>query len=228
MASSPSKRGLHMLSTLTAPVVTKDVLREAVTRSGSDYVIDLSRMGVERVRALDNLPLLRSLNLSFNDITEIEGLEPLTDLRELKLYGNKIGRLRGLGANKKIEKLMLQVWDLAGNVRTFPSSTSGLPTLQDNQVEIVEGLGDAKFCTLMRLDGNRIRELGGGLDKCLSLADLDLSRNALTTVKVGGHCCVAAAASVHGRVSSVYCLGLARQGSPHASPFPQLDQRGRG
>ena len=98
-----SPRRLHTLNTATAPVVTKDVLREAVAKSGSEYIIDLSRMGVESVRALDTLPLLRSLNLSFNSLTDIEGLEPLVDLRELKLYGNKISRLRGLNSNKKLE-----------------------------------------------------------------------------------------------------------------------------
>lgn len=101
---------LHTLHNATAPVVTKDVVREAVARSGSEYVIDLSRMGVERVRALDELPLLRSLNLAFNSLTEIEGLESLADLRELKLYGNRIARLRGLNSNKKLERLFVREW----------------------------------------------------------------------------------------------------------------------
>ena len=157
-----SPRKTHILSSATAPIVTKDVIREAVAKSGSEYVIDLSRLGVERVRALDSVPLLRSLNLSFNKLTDIEGLEPLTDLRELKLFGNALTKIRGLNSNKKLEKIFIQ----------------------DNSIEVIEGLSDAKFCTLMRLDGNKLRELGGGLDKCLSLADLDVSRNALTSTKV--------------------------------------------
>ena len=157
-----SPRRLHTLNTATAPIVNKDVLREAVAKSGSEYIIDLSRMGVEHVRALDTLPLLRSINLSFNNLTDIEGFDALLDLRELKLYGNRITRVRGLNWNKKLEKLFLQ----------------------DNLIEVVEGLTDAKFCTLLRLDGNRIRDIGGGLDKCLSLSDLDLSRNALASAKV--------------------------------------------
>jgi hypothetical protein len=151
------------LRTGLAPVVTKTVLQQAIEGTGSEYVVDLSAMGVERIKALDTAPLLRSLNLSFNKIAEIHGLESLLDLRELRLYGNRIARITGLSYNKKLERLLLQ----------------------DNAIEVLEGLTDAKFCTLLRLDGNRIRELGGGLDKCLSLAELDISRNALSSSKVG-------------------------------------------
>ena len=67
--------------------MTADAVRAMLAEdNSSDYALDAHCRGIERIAGLDHRQCmqLRSVDLSFNRIAEIEGLDGLAQLRELK------------------------------------------------------------------------------------------------------------------------------------------------
>jgi len=72
--------------------------------------LDLTYNQIEEIEGLDNLANLQTLGLNGNNIKEIQGLSNLTSLQELWLDDNQITKIQGLDNLTSIQKL-----DLFGN-----------------------------------------------------------------------------------------------------------------
>lgn len=58
--------------------------------------LNLSRNNISQIQGLEKLNELSKLNLDSNNISKIEGLEKLSKLYSLNLFGNKISKIEGL------------------------------------------------------------------------------------------------------------------------------------
>ena len=189
--------------------VTRALLRDATgcENLASATVAALHNADVAAIEPgdLDATPNLVSLDLSFNQLVDIDGaaLAPLTNLCALILYNNRIASLKGV-ARLGQSLLTLQCQH---NVLT---SLAGVEHLRKLTSLNVSGnpLGDCKLvgrCTsLVRLDVSRcglrklegfatlhaLEELNAGgnalteissIAKCAKLQELDVSYNALTS-----------------------------------------------
>ena len=189
--------------------VTRVLLRDATgcENLASATVADLHNADVAAIEPgdLDATPNLVSLDLSFNQLVDIDGaaLAPLTNLRALILYNNRIASLKGVARLGQ----SLQTLQCQSNVLT---SLAGVEHLRKLTSLNVSGnpLGDCKLvgrCTsLVRLDVSRcglrklegfatlhaLEELNAGgnalteissIAKCAKLQELDVSYNHLTS-----------------------------------------------
>ena len=189
--------------------VTRVLLRDATgcENLASATVADLHNADVAAIEPgdLDPTPNLVSLDLSFNQLVDIDGaaLAPLTNLRALILYNNRIASLKGVARLGQ----SLQTLQCQGNALT---SLAGVEHLRKLTSLNVSGnpLGDCKLvgrCTsLTRLDVSRcglrklegfatlhaLEELNAGgnalteissIAKCAKLQELDVSYNHLTS-----------------------------------------------
>ncbi len=111
--------------------------------------------------ALSTVPSLRSVDLSFNELTRLDGeaLACLPDLRLLAVANNRLEAVAGLDRCKKLETLLIQ----------------------NNCLAQLGGLHEARFLRGLRADGNALTALDGALSKAFSLVDLDVSRNLLVS-----------------------------------------------
>nr|XP_006823794.1 PREDICTED: centriolin-like [Saccoglossus kowalevskii] len=91
-------------------------------------VLSLSCNIIEKIEKLDKLTKLRELNLSFNCITKIEGLENLVHLQVLNLTGNQIEHIPTWLAKKLKE---LQTFRIAKNKLATLQEISRLRPLKD-------------------------------------------------------------------------------------------------
>lgn len=104
---------------------------------------------------------LRSLDLSSNNIREIEGLEGMKQLRELRLYGCQISRIQNLDACPSLAALHLE----------------------DNHIASIEGLDSLRGLEYLNLDSNRIQSVSRGLARLTKLKELHLSSNRIASVE---------------------------------------------
>ena len=189
--------------------VTRALLRDATgcENLASATVADLHNADVAAIEPgdLDATPNLVSLDLSFNQLVDIDGaaLAPLTNLRALILYNNRIASLKGVARlGQSLQTLQCQSNSL--------TSLAGVEHLRKLTSLNVTGnpLGDCKLvgrCTsLVRLDVSRcglrklegfatlhaLEELNAGgnalteissIAKCAKLQELDVSYNHLTS-----------------------------------------------
>eukprot|EP00930_Biecheleria_cincta_P082775 TRINITY_DN7242_c0_g2_i2.p1 TRINITY_DN7242_c0_g2~~TRINITY_DN7242_c0_g2_i2.p1 ORF type:complete len:711 (-),score=136.84 TRINITY_DN7242_c0_g2_i2:66-1892(-) len=112
---------------------------------------------VQKIEGLENYAAnLRSLDLSSNNIREMENLGGMAKLRELKLHSCQISRIQGLHQCPSLVSLHLE----------------------DNFISVIEGL--EKLCSLeaLFLERNRIHKIGQGLRR-VKLRELRLGYNQL-------------------------------------------------
>ena len=194
-----------------------------VNGESSEYVLAVHNRQVAKVdvRAWDALPStkskgkqqgvpkLRSLDLSFNSISEFDlrVLEPLKELRELKVYANRLTTEGlddgGLGRLTKLERLelhanhlteppmgltaltKLRVLRLERNKITRVTNMSKCTalaelTLDGNELTVLNGLNACQSLMLLSASDNDIEKVpGNALKTCGKLRELVLSRNAL-------------------------------------------------
>lgn len=131
------------------------------TESGKIVDLNFHFKFIEQIDALTYYAAnLRSLDMSSNNIRQIEGLQGMSKLKELKLYGCQITRIQGLEQCVSLAALHLE----------------------DNQITAVEGLDQLRLLEYLNLDKNRIQKLGRGLGRLTKLRELHCSQNHLRTL----------------------------------------------
>jgi len=146
-----------------AATIDKELIRTSTDGTEAGKVIDLNFhfKFVHQISGLEPYaPHLRTLDLSYNNLRQIEGLEGMSRLRELKLYGCQISRISGLDPCAGLMSLHLD----------------------DNCITTVEGLDALKCLEYLNMESNRIQRLGRGIQKLHKLKELHISRNRLATL----------------------------------------------
>jgi len=143
--------------------IDSDLVRTATesTEAGKITELNFCFKFVQRISGLDTYAAhLRSLDLSSNNIRQIEGLEGMSKLRELKLCACQITRIQSLE----------------------PCMTLSALHLDDNRIGCIEGLDNLRALEYLNLDSNRISRIGNGLARLAKLKELHLSYNELTSL----------------------------------------------
>lgn len=116
---------------------------------------------IGKIEGLDEFAAnLRNLDLSSNNIREIEGLEGMSKLKELKLHSCQITRIQGLKVCPALAALHLE----------------------DNHITTIDGLDTLKFLEYLALSKNMIQKLGRSLSKLAKLRELHLAHNQLQSL----------------------------------------------
>eukprot|EP00906_Rhabdomonas_costata_P038870 RCo055038 len=124
------------------------------------------------------LAIVKSLDLSHNELKQIQGLQPFSSLTTLDLQHNKLVHLQGL-------PLSLQRLTVSHNQLTSLEGLMALPFLQeldaeDNKLSSLQGL--PRTLRVLRVARNRLSTCGG-LEPLLHLEVLDLQANYLPAVQ---------------------------------------------
>mmetsp|Transcript_43871 Transcript_43871/g.82327 ORF Transcript_43871/g.82327 Transcript_43871/m.82327 type:complete len:738 (-) Transcript_43871:57-2270(-) len=138
---------------------------------------------VKQITGLEQCaPHLRSLDLSTNNIRQIEGLAGMNKLRELKLFSCQILRIQNLEQCVSLSALHLE----------------------DNQISALEGLDALRSLEYLNLDRNRVQRIGRGVCKLSKLRELHLSMNQLSSLEgVAGLSCLEMLSVGQNRISQV-------------------------
>ena len=151
------------------PRLSAEAVAEGFARSGTQYVLELSNLGLESVASTLEALLpagVRSLNLSHNRLPAFAGLPHGSELRELKLACNELSCV-AVGAAARLERLLLSYNCLAGLQDAFPAGGEPLRALrvlhlEGNFLTSCEALGAAcPGLTELDLSSNRLRSLAG-------------------------------------------------------------------
>ena len=164
--------------------------------------LDLNRKGIKsfKIGDFNGLTSLTSLNLSFNDITDISTLEDLTSLTSLNLWFNELSDISALEKLTALTSLNLSEnyisdisaledlssltsLDLRNNSISDISALEDLSSLtslslSNNSISDISTLDALTSLTRLTLDGNSIIDISA-LEDLTSLTDLDLSRNSI-------------------------------------------------
>jgi hypothetical protein len=178
---------LASLASLTIRYTDEGGVEQNITRHADENMhIDFSDMqicGNIVITECKNAENILSLDLSYNEITEIVGLglDHLTNLQILWLDNNKITDIKGLDHLTNLQQL-----DLIGNQITEIKGLDHLTNLQIlflgyNQITEIKGLGHLTNLQILFLGYNQITEIKG-LDHLPNLQELWLDGNKITTV----------------------------------------------
>jgi Leucine-rich repeat (LRR) protein len=165
-------------------VIDRDLVRTcAETEAGRVLSLNFHFKYLREISGLEQYATnLHSLDLSYNNIREVEGLRGMGKLRELKLYGCQIGRIAGLEPCTYLVSLHLD----------------------DNCISNIEGLDATRVLEYLNLDGNKIMHLGKGLSRLSKLKELRISRNGLTSLEgLAGLCSLEVLDASHNRIQNV-------------------------
>lgn len=153
---------------------------------------------------MDDLQLLRSLDLSFNKLKHIRNIGHLKELQDLYFVQNKISKIEGLDGLQKIKILELaanrireienletltglqQLW-LAQNKISELKNLDALKNLrilsiQSNRLTRIEGLSSLSSLEELYIADNALEEISG-LDQNTALRVIDISRNKISTLQ---------------------------------------------
>jgi len=147
-----------------AATIDRDLIRACTESTDAGKILDLNFHGkfVHQVTGLEPYAAnLRSLDLSYNNLRQVEGLKGMCRLRELKLYGCQISRISGLEPCVSLVSLHLD----------------------DNCINAVEGLDALKLLEYLNLDNNKIQRLGKGIMRLTKLRELHVARNRLVSLE---------------------------------------------
>ncbi len=112
-------------------------------------------------KGLDDLFFLESLWLNENRITKIDGLTNCKSLKHLYLSNNEITKLEGLDNLTELEVF----W------------------ICENQVRILENLDGLQSLRQFWVAGNQLETIKNGLDKLVSLTELNVAGNKICSFK---------------------------------------------
>jgi len=122
--------------------------------------LDLSYNQITKIEVPEKFEKLEDIYLNHNRIVEISGLENLKDIRVLTLNNNYIQEIKGLDNLKNLEAL----------------------NLSDNDINQIGGLEKLKSLVSLEINKNRIKRLQG-LDCCLNLTGLYLRNNLIESLE---------------------------------------------
>lgn len=187
--------------------VVGDALVSATSSTGCDCVapfnleklesislnnLQLKEIPAELFKAFDILPSLKSIDLSNNEITQMQigFMKKLKTLEALNLSGNKINSL-GIGSFQQMENL--RVLDLSNNrlsklpIGAFQTLNLDSLDLSGNQISTVDKTSFQNLSTIsLNLAGNNLSVLPAELFVSLEkLINLDLSGNLISVLPNG-------------------------------------------
>jgi internalin A len=144
--------------------------------------LDLSHNQISEINGLNELTQLQYLDLSHNQISEINGLSKLTQLLHLDLTNNRLSEIQSLNALMKIQYL-----DLSHNQISEIKNLNELTQLRSlnlssNRINVVEGLNELIRLENLDVFDNQIREIKN-LDGLTQLVSLSLSDNQITNIE---------------------------------------------
>ncbi|KIL85655.1 adenylate cyclase [Fusarium avenaceum] len=194
----------------------KNVVRVCLRQNSIEHIDGLSGLAatledldlydnlISRVRGLEELTNLTSLDLSFNKVKHIKNINHLTKLKELYLVANKISKIEGLEGLDKLTSLELgsnrireienldslkaveELW-LAKNKISQLGGLGGMPNLrllsiQSNRISDLSPLKDVPTLEELYISHNMLESLEG-LEHNPKLHVLDISNNKITSIK---------------------------------------------
>jgi Leucine-rich repeat (LRR) protein len=166
--SSKKTAGPRPLSAVNG-ALTETVVRSLWTQGGSDeYGIDAHRLNIQTIESFGKAQCskVRELDLSFNQLVQLNCLHEIPSLRVLKVHANCLKELDDYDIPKSSN---IEVLFLSGNqLSCIPKSIGTLRKLRE-----------------LRLDSNRIVGIPiyDSMYSCRKLTYLNLSRNKITSVK---------------------------------------------
>ncbi|KAG1680433.1 hypothetical protein FOA52_015526 [Chlamydomonas sp. UWO 241] len=176
-----------------ATVITQQLLRDATGEPDlcKAVALMLHDRRIEKIECMESVPGLRTLDLSFNNVSKVDGLASLSKLRELKLYDNKL--VGGIG--KGLQALTaLHTLDLSSNRLSQLEGLRGLRGLRvlrvaHNALATLDGMGHMTGLEALDASNNAVTELGG-LSSCVALKKLAISFNRISNLKGIQRCTV--------------------------------------
>ena len=145
--------------------------------------LELNRKGIKSLKIgdFDGLNSLTSLNLSFNDISDISTLKDLTSLTILNLWFNELSDISPLEELTSLTSL-----DLRDNSISDISALGHLTSLTSlrmnyNSISDISALEDLTSLTSLSLSNNSINDIST-LEKLTSLTSLSLSNNSISDI----------------------------------------------
>lgn len=145
-------------------------------------------LSIKEINGLEKLTSLEILNLSLNQITEIDGIENFLHLKALLLgdldnkAGNEITEIKGLDSLINLEYL-----DLSFNFITIIKNLENLTNLKflslgKNNIVEIKGLKRLIKLEQLNLERNQIKEIKG-LERLTNLKRLYLGGNQISEIK---------------------------------------------
>ncbi len=145
--------------------------------------LELNRKGIKSLKIgdFDGLNSLTSLNLSFNDISDISTLKDLTSLTILNLWFNELSDISPLEELTSLTSL-----DLRDNSISDISALGHLTSLTSlrmnyNSISDISALEDLTSLTSLSLSNNSISDIPA-LEDMTSLTSIDLSNNSISDI----------------------------------------------
>ncbi|GMH73965.1 hypothetical protein TrRE_jg4096, partial [Triparma retinervis] len=147
--------------------------------NSTPYSLDVHNCAISHLDNLNSLPKLRSIDVSFNNLQDLEGLQALQDLRELKAYSCKIRDCYGLGDwCPSLSTLLLNDNALAVVPKTFRKLKHLRQlNLASNNLEVMENLPPS--ITWLDASNNELTSDCGGLGLLAGLETLLVAGNEL-------------------------------------------------
>ncbi|MHA1683487.1 MAG: leucine-rich repeat domain-containing protein [Promethearchaeota archaeon] len=142
--------------------------------------LDLSHNDIIEIENLDSFTSLETLKLDNNAIVDVRNLEPLKSLKSLNLGHNHISKIKNLDCLPLLDSLNL----FGNNISKIEGLDSlvNLTSLNlgDNNIQEIEGLGSLLELEFLSLEDNPLREVKGLENLCnlrwLFLDDKYISR----------------------------------------------------
>ena len=136
----------------------------------------LANNAVSDLSPLSRMSTLRVLNLSYNDIVEIEPLAPMEELTQLQLAGNQIADISAVSGLTDLKALNLRDNDLTdvGSLAELEELT--WLWLNGNRIADVSPLANLSALRFLTLRSNAVSDISS-LAGLSSLESLDLTKN---------------------------------------------------
>jgi len=175
----------NKLNVLSVESVTQNISRLSLSATGDRHVyfaLNLSGYGLHDISILENYLYLQKVNLSYNNLVDLEALDVMTNLVELDVSHNKLTVLCGFQNIKK----NLHKADFSYNkINTLPNMEKYLHLtsldLSYNKLSQINGLHFCRSLKHLNLSHNQIDFIDD--IQCLPLHYLNLSYNRIAAIE---------------------------------------------
>ncbi|MGB1205825.1 MAG: COR domain-containing protein, partial [Chitinophagales bacterium] len=144
--------------------------------------LNISHNQISQIQNLDNLPSLQELNISHNQISQIQNLDNLLSLEILDISSNKISQIQNSD-----NLLSLEILDISSNKISQIQNLDNLPSLQElnisrNQISQIQNLDNLPSLEILDISYNKISQIQN-LDNLPSLEKLYFSYNKISQIQ---------------------------------------------